>query len=241
MGGDRSLFSERTIEGGEAVIDGAEARHALQVLRMRPGDKAVLFDGSGREFVARLSLAGKREAVFEILESREGAREPALGVTVASAVPKGKRADFLVEKLCELGAAEFMPLWTARSTVDPRVRPENHVAKWRRAVVEASKQCGRRRLMRIAEPVDLAAALRNASAFAAGWVCAPDGADEGLGVAALSGPRLVVVGPEGGLDAGEMEAALAAGLKPLSLGPTILRIETAAVVALGRVLFESSR
>ena len=144
--GERCLFSERAIEGAEAFINGPEARHALQVLRMRPGDKAVLFDGGGKEFVARLRSAGRREAVFEILEAREGMREPALGVTVACAVPKGKRADFLVEKLCELGAEEFVPLWTARATVDPRVRPDNHVAKWRRAVVEASKQCGRRRL-----------------------------------------------------------------------------------------------
>ena len=235
MSGVRRFYSDNPIKGDCVALAGAEAQHALNVNRMRPGDEADLFDGSGREFRARLVRVGRREAEFEVLSSQHVDRELPVAITVASAIPRGRRADYLVEKLCELGAAALVPLWCERSVVDPRVRAESHVRKWRRAVIEASKQCGRNRLMRIERPVEFARVLDAVGQFGAAWLCSPAAPDQAVREPAAWDSALVLVGPEGGFASEEAMAAEAAGLRRLSLGPSTLRTETAATAAVVRV------
>ena len=236
MSRTRRFYSERPIQGATVTLAGAEAHHALQVARVRVGEEVLLFDGSGVECVGRLGSSGRGEATFEILARGAADREPTAAVSVAVSPPRGRRADFLVEKCCELGASEIIPLWCCRSVVDPRVRKDNHLSRWRRIAVEASKQCGRTRLTAIGEPASFEDVVRHAIRLDGGWICTP-------GVEAKSPPaprlrerRLVLIGPEGGFDAPESALARQAGLIPLGLGPTTLRVETAAIVALVRLL-----
>lgn len=235
MSSRRRFYSEHPIEGDRVTLAGAEARHALNVNRLRPGDEADLFDGSGRECRARLARAGRREAEFEVLASRQVDRELPVAITVASAIPRGRRADYLVEKLCELGAAALVPLWCERSVVDPRVRAENHLRKWSRTVIEACKQSGRNRLMRIERPLEFERMVNQTNQFDWVLICRSDADSLPIHGAEPVGSALVIVGPEGGFAPEETMAADKSGLRAFSLGPATLRTETAAAAAVVRV------
>ena len=211
---------------GEVVLDGSEAHHLATVRRIRPGDEVVLFNGDGNEYPAVVVAAGKKSVVLTVLAARAADRELPFPLVVASALPKGDRADFLVEKLTELGATRFVPLVAERSVVVPKAATAE---KLRRAVVEASKQCGRNRLMAVDEPRDwkdfLALPDLPVTRFVLHTSDAPDRpvrSDAGV---------VVAVGPEGGFAPHEVEAAAAAGWRVATLGPRVLRVETAALAA----------
>src|SRR5262249_47518234 len=134
---------------GEYTLAGADAHHLAAVRRFAPDDRVILFNGDGREYPAEVVATGKRSVVLNVLGSQAIDRELGFPLVVGSALPKGDRADFLVEKLTELGVSRFVPLVTARSVVHPK---ESAVEKLTRAVIEASKQCGRNRLMAVDVP-----------------------------------------------------------------------------------------
>ena len=231
MSGLRRFYSEEPLEEDRAVITGSEAHHILRVVRLRVGETALLFDGSGVECSSRLIASARGRAEFEILSRELVDREPSVAVTVASAVPKGKRAEFLVEKCCEIGAKAFVPLTCARSVVDPRVRPENHLARWRRTVIETSKQCGRTRLMEVIDPQSLTECVERGGDRDGRWICLP-GIPERTVSAKGAASAMLLIGPEGGFDAEEVSLADRCGFRALSLGKTTLRVETACFVAL---------
>jgi 16S rRNA (uracil1498-N3)-methyltransferase len=211
--------------GARYLVDDEEATHLARVLRVRPGDAVEVFDGEGRagRFVVR--AAGRREVELELVARSDA--DPALPFTLTAAVatPKAKRAQRLVEGLCELGVAAWVPLSLSRCEGRPP-RPDE-VRRW---AIEAAKQCGRNRLLEAAPPVDLAGLLALARAHDLALV--GDTADATPLRDVLARPRparaLVVVGPEGGFTAEERSALRGAGLASVALGPTILRIETAA-------------
>jgi 16S rRNA (uracil1498-N3)-methyltransferase len=237
MSEQRRFFSEQPIRGDSASILGAEAHHILCVLRVRVGEEVVLFDGGGGEFVARLVSGGRGEARFEVLSRREGRPGPPVQVAVAAAVPRGPRAAYLVEKCCELGAAELIPLACERGVVDPRVRSANLLDRWRRTVIEACKQCGRNRLMTISDPMAIDQLAAVSGRYGSAWVCDPEAQPEAPPMVTTAGVRLALIGPEGGLAAREVARVREAGFRPLCLGSYVLRIETAAVAALARLLW----
>ena len=142
-------FSDQPISGTLAVLSGAEAQHLKRVMRVQVGDQVTLFDGSGAEFDAVVRAIGRTEVEVEVVGRREVCREAANSVVLAVALPKGDRQRWLVEKLTEVGVARLVPVETARSVARPTTAT---LAKLRRAVVEASKQCGRNQLMEVAEP-----------------------------------------------------------------------------------------
>jgi 16S rRNA (uracil1498-N3)-methyltransferase len=214
---------------GQAVLSGPEAHHIAVVCRLRQGDPLCLFNGDGREYPARILAVERRRAVLEVLEARQPQRELGFRLEVAAPLPKGDRTQFLIEKLTEMGVASFVPLQTRRSVIQPR---EARLEKLQRYVIEASKQCGRNVLMRIAEPASWEdycgrGELVELKAF---------GHPGGLAVAdfrtrcALARAVTVAVGPEGGFAEEEVAMACTAGWRPLDLGPRILRIETAALL-----------
>lgn len=219
---------------GEYVLTGAEAHHVCAVRRFAPGDTLTLFNGDGNDYPAEILSAGKKSVVLNVLRVEPADRELPFPLAVASALPKGDRADFLVEKLTELGATRFVPLVTARSVVVPK---EGAVEKFTRAVVEASKQCGRNRLMAVDPPRTWAALLALPDLPAARFVL-----HTGPGLPSLAGEggAVVAVGPEGGLTPDEVDSAGAAGWRVASLGPRVLRVETAAVAAVVRLSVSGS-
>ncbi|MCS6864513.1 MAG: 16S rRNA (uracil(1498)-N(3))-methyltransferase [Gemmataceae bacterium] len=220
------FFTPEPLSPGEFQLTGAEAHHLAAVCRYRPGDRIVLFNGDNSEYPADVVAVGKRSVTLRILSREWADRELKYPLIVGCALPKGDRADFLIEKLTELGVTQFVPLITARSIVQPK---STVVEKFARMVVEASKQCGRNRLMVIAAPQRWESFIRNPDLPAQRFVLHPRTDATTLPPAAQA--VAVAIGPEGGLTEEEVTSAVAAQWQVAHLGPRILRIETAAVAA----------
>jgi 16S rRNA (uracil1498-N3)-methyltransferase len=142
-------FVESPITSDRAVLAGPEAHHAIHVMRLSAGAEVTLFDGSGSEFSARVEQIRHAQVELAVLSRAQIDRELPAALTLGVALPKGDRQRWLVEKAVELGVASLVPLETARSVARPT---EQALARLRRTVIEASKQCGRNRLMEIAPP-----------------------------------------------------------------------------------------
>lgn len=224
------FFVETPIAAETAQLTGPEVQHLAKVMRAKVGDEVTLFDGSGAEFRAQIERLGRSEAELRILERREVDRELPRELTLAVALPKGDRQQFLVEKLTELGATRLVPLVTRRGVAQP---VDSALARLRRRAIEASKQCGRNRLLEIA-PAENWGDFVTTRESAARLVAHPTPGETKSAAARLAElpadrPLVVAVGPEGGFSDDEIAAALAHGWQPLALGPRILRVETAAI------------
>lgn len=235
----RRLYSDRPIVGDRTTLAGAEAHHLLHVLRAKPGLIVELFDGSDAEFDAEVLRCGRHEVELAVTARREVNRESSTRLALGVALPKGDRQRQVIEKAVELGVARLTPLLTSRGEVggDPRL-----VERLARYVVEASKQCGRNRLMHIEPPCPWGEWLgREEPDSAAGkptsmvrWVATPGYAPLTAERASGRRPIAAAVGPEGGFTAEEIAAAEQGGWQLVGLGPRILRVDTAvaAVAAL---------
>jgi len=213
-----------------------EARHASQVLRLKSGDTVQLFNGRGTTADAAIDQAGKRQVRVAIQKMYEAQpRQPR--VSVAAAIPKGDRARDLVDQLSQAGADELIPLRTERSVSD--LSP-NKQARLERVAVEAAKQCGRDFVLQLADAATLETLLQAAGDETTVLLADPQG-ERSLGAWSVGDGRgvLILVGPEGGWSPGELERVEAAGVRRGWLGPHVMRIETAAVVATALVRFHS--
>ncbi|TWT32326.1 Ribosomal RNA small subunit methyltransferase E [Posidoniimonas corsicana] len=228
------FFCEQPITGDTAQLAGSEAHHLLHVMRAKPGDAITLFDGSGAEFDAEVAASTRSTVDARVLARRDVDRERPRPLVLGVALPKGDRQKYLVEKLTELGVTRLVPLVTERSVAK---LSGGALDKLRRGVIEASKQCGRNVLMTIDEPVPFEAALTLAPPTASRRIAHPgEGADQPAADSTAGGATEAwrLIGPEGGFSDTEVAAAEAAGWSRLSLGRTILRIETSAVAIAAR-------
>lgn len=238
-------FVDHPIDGTSATLDGPEAHHLAHVMRAKPGDRVILFDGSGAEFSAQIAAVARNRIALTVLARHEVDRELPVPLVLGAAIPKGDRQKWLVEKATEVGVSRIIPLITARSVVEPS--PES-LERLRRSVIEASKQCGRNRLLEIAAPLDWDAFLAQSTHFSQRWIAHPGDAALGqAGQIAPSAPahaatgQLGAIGPEGGFTAEEVARAVACGWRTIDLGPRILRVETAVVVLATRMAAMGSR
>lgn len=225
----RLLVPPARLATGELTIDGDDYAYLFRVRRLAVGDPVALFDGAGREADAVATAIGPASARLTVGAVRAVAR-PRPRLTVLQALIKGERMDWCLEKLVEVGVDAIVPCACARSVVrlDDARRASRH-QRHQALAVAAARQCGRADVPTIAPVTDLAAAL---AGLAPGrrLVAHPGGAALGAGHAA--GDHVaILVGPEGGLAPKELEAADRAGFEPVSLGPTILRAETAGLLA----------
>ncbi|MFZ5830361.1 MAG: RsmE family RNA methyltransferase [Planctomycetota bacterium] len=221
-------FSAAPIGSERAVLEGPEAHHLLHVMRARAGDRLTLFDGSGDEFTAEVVECGRNTVEFAILEQHECDRELPFSLTLAVALPKGDRQKWLVEKATELGVTRLIPLETGRGVAQPG---EAALVRMRRTVVEASKQCGRNRLMGLDPPQPWEAFIREPGDSATRLLAHPGLAEmsEVVGQIHQAGAVTIAIGPEGGFTDDEVADALGAGWLAVDLGRRILRVETAAI------------
>jgi 16S rRNA (uracil1498-N3)-methyltransferase len=229
------FFHSTPITSERVTLDGPEAHHLLHVGRTDVGHGVTLFDGSGAEFTAVVEKLGRSAVELRVVERIEVDRELPLALTVGVALPKGERQKWLVEKLTELGVTALVPLVTERGVAQPTA---GAIDRLRRNVVEASKQCGRNRLMQVDEPKPLGDWLVSSGHNADGAVDAdgdfrliahPGGSPFGeLSLDSLKSAR-VAIGPEGGFTDAEVAVATAVGWQKIALGQRILRVETAAV------------
>ncbi len=224
------------VQPGRVVLPAAGAHHARDVLRLAEGAEVEVFDGGGRVGAGRLVEVSAGRVVVEVDVVSE--RAVAVKLTIASAVPKGQRADWMVEKLAELGVMRFVPLATARSVVHPEGRGK--LDRWRRLATEAARQSGSR-VMQIDELTPLAQAIAQWQAQGVpGWFCATEVDAQPLASMARVPAAWCFIGPEGGWTDAEIQQVKAAGLVPVRLTQSVLRIETAAIVAAGLVSCDQS-
>lgn len=221
----RTFLCPELPERGPAVLPPGESRHLATVLRAAPGDELRLVDGRGRRGVARFVGLEGALARVEVLSTERGAAGSGPNgarIGVAAAIPKGARADWMVEKAVEAGLDVFFPILTRRGVATAEGASKR--ARWDRIAAEAAKQCGRATVPELLEP----RALEEVLALTAGWPVRVVAEASGGAMPHDPGDALVFVGPEGGW--APEERGLLAALAPVRLGPHILRVETAAVL-----------
>ena len=220
--------------GKRLVIEGTAANHITRVLRLRSGDELTVFDGSGGEFGARIEEFRKDAVVVGVDEHRTADRESPLSLTLAQGISRGERMDWIIQKATELGATRIVPVFTQRSVVrlDDK-QAGRKLQHWRAITVAACEQCGRNRLPDLATPVEFFDVLPASFTPNATRLLLSPHADLRIDdLRDIQSGVSVLIGPEGGLDEVEQEAAIAAGFKAVRMGPRVLRTETAAIAAL---------
>lgn len=232
-------------QGGKITIRGPAYRHLVRVLRMKPGDLVAVTDGKGAECLARLVAVGPGEALAEMVSARPTLLEPSVEVVLVVGIPKGDKSAMVLQKATELGVARFIMVPTRRSVVRlEAAREPRRRERWQKIAEAAAAQCGRSVVPAVQTAPSLAAAL---AGLACGtFILMPwegeraRGLREALDLIRRRPPAgvAVLVGPEGGWAEEEVETALAAGAVTVSLGPRILRCETAALVTAALVLYE---
>ena len=220
------LFVPAPITAGPRIIEGAQAHYLAQVMRAKAGDPVLIFDGESGEWLALVGDIGKRALTLDVREQRRPV-EAVPDLWLCAAPLKKGRIDWLAEKTCELGAARLVPVITQRTIVD-RLNGE----RLRAHMIEAAEQCGRTAVPALAEPVKLAALLRDWGDRHLFFADETGGAPAAATMAARPGPAAILIGPEGGFTPEEREAIRrvpqAVGI---GLGPRILRADTAAAAA----------
>ena len=218
--------------GDRAVLEGDEARHLTRVLRAKVGDTVSLFDGRGREWPARVAAIGRDRVELDTTEPTVDPVPVAIPLTLAIALPKGDRQKWMVEKLTELGASRLIPLETTRGVAEATASAQ---ARLERVVIEACKQCGRNTLMEIEAGRPLDRLLAEVPAGACVVIAHPGGRPlDAATMPPTATAMIALVGPEGGFTDEELCIADRAGVIRISLGPHILRVETAAIALAAR-------
>jgi 16S rRNA (uracil1498-N3)-methyltransferase len=217
--GLRTLLVAAPLAPGRVEVSGAEAHHARDVLRLRPGDAVRLCDGAGRQGAGTVAEAAPGRLAVTLAEVETATPPSIAGLTIACALPKGERAADLVRMLTEIGVGALRPLVTARGE---RASAPERLA---RVAAEALKQCRRAHALILLPPLPVAALAADSGRL---MVADPHGSPLRPGA---PGPATVAIGPEGGFTEAELGTLLAAGAEPARLGPHVMRIETAAVCA----------
>jgi 16S rRNA (uracil1498-N3)-methyltransferase len=230
----RFRISPETVEGEIAIMSPEDSRHLAQVLRMKVGDPVRLFDGRDMEYEGRVAAIGTDGVRVVVGRGQPTASESPLELILLQGFLKDAKMDLLVRQLTELGISRIVPVVTRRSVARPDARRlDGRMARWRKIAAEALKQCRRGRI----PVIDAAGGIEAALAAAGGcdlkivfWEEArrPLG-DILAGIASPVRSVALLLGPEGGFEAAEVAAAESAGFVVASLGPRILRAETAAL------------
>jgi 16S rRNA (uracil1498-N3)-methyltransferase len=231
------FFLEQPLSAGARVtLPDRVAHHARTVLRLRAGDPVVLFNGLGGEYRARLAperdaAAGRLQA--DVIGFDPIEREARCSITLIQALATSDKIDWVIEKAVEIGAVRVIVVAAKRSTVRlEAARRERRLQHWRELALAACCQCGRNRAVEVLAAGSLGEALEQAREARFKWILDP-AAPAGLPLPAASAPcsAAVAIGPEGGFDPQELQLAARSGFVPVSLGPRILRTETAGLAA----------
>ncbi len=235
----RRFYVDPALLASDAVtIEGDLAHRLAKVLRLRADDEIALFDGSGDDARVRLTAVQERAVEGTVVERCAGPPEPRVRVHLYQSITKGERFEWLLEKGTEIGVSRFTPLLAARAVVKTAAEG-NRADRWRRIVVEAAEQCGRSAVPLVDAPLPLADALPVAGGILLLPYEAAGGAAPNIQAALAAeidalfalGEVSIFIGPEGGYEPAEVEAAQAAGATVVTIGDRVLRSETAGLVA----------
>lgn len=234
-------------EPAEITLSRDESHHLVAVNRARSGDTVIAFDGRGVEWVCELISDRKHAAVLRV-RSRHARKRLPYEITLGQALPKGPAMDAIVRKATEIGATRIVPLESERTQVHlDGERSDRKVEKWQIAALEAAKQCGNPFLPEILPPQNAVAFMQSARDYDLKLIASLHSGAKSLktalhafGVTQNRAPQKVLwlIGPEGDFTPTEMDCARAAGFEPITLGPLVLRSETAATYALSILSYE---
>jgi 16S rRNA (uracil1498-N3)-methyltransferase len=238
----RFFVFRENLRGETATVTGQELDHMRKVLRLEPGAAVTLFDDSGWEHEGVIRSYTARSGEIAILKSFQPERESPLRVTLAQALGKGEKMDWVVEKATELGVAVIAPFLSSRTVPKlDRAGSEKRRARWQKIALSAAKQSGRTKVPDILEITDFQNLVRQTWPCALKLLCWEGESQINLTELHRETPRvdslLLVIGPEGGLSADEVAEATRNGFKSVGLGKRILRTETAALAALSLAQF----
>ncbi|MBQ3242181.1 MAG: 16S rRNA (uracil(1498)-N(3))-methyltransferase [Oscillospiraceae bacterium] len=227
--------------GDTVVLEGENARHISRSLRMAVGEELTLCDGAGTDYLCRLSAMDGQTVTAQILSCEPCQAEPTVFVRLYQALPKSDKMELILQKAVELGVGEVIPVLTERciSRPDPKSM-EKKLSRWQKIALEAAKQCGRGRIPAVRPLMSFSEAASELGQMEKGLFLYEKGGQPLK--AALSEPAKeigIFVGAEGGFSPDEAAAAEEAGAQPTSLGPRILRCETAPLAALSAILYET--
>ena len=242
---ERFYVAPEAMSEREALITEEEWKHLSNVLRLKAGDRVEVFDGKGRGYTGRLADLERSQARVALESPVQAARDSGLRICLGQAIPKGERMEWIVQKATELGVDAIQPLALSRCVVrlDGERKRRDRQGRWQKIALEAAKQCGRLTIPEVMYPLGLDEFLqriRPQDLFLIPWEeggqplkaffadtgdFASTGGTEQRGV-------VVMIGPEGGIEKEEMEACRYAGGRALTLGPRILRTDTAGLMIL---------
>jgi 16S rRNA (uracil1498-N3)-methyltransferase len=241
MSAPRFILTPETLSSEPVRLTGPDARHA-RVLRLQPGDEVELADGRGRAWSARVAHASPQGVELKDLQPLEVNTEPSLQVTLYQGLARGDKLELIVQKGTELGLARLVPVLTEHSQMRLEADSPKRL-RWQEIARQAARQCGRTRVPDIAVPLTWAQAVAEGrGADAAVMLCEHAGGEDAwkrrFTERPAAGTVSLYVGPEGGFAPGEIELARQAGIACVSLGPRILRSETAGLAAVALALFQ---
>ncbi|MDW7674807.1 MAG: 16S rRNA (uracil(1498)-N(3))-methyltransferase [Bacillota bacterium] len=242
-----SFFVEpQHIKDGKVYITGQDAKHLSKVLRIDAGDSVKVFDGSGMEYLVKLLSVKPSEATGQIIEQKSSITEPPIRVNLVQGLPKQGKMELIIQKTTELGITGIFPVETERSVVRiDKNKAEDKRDRWQKIAVEAVKQCGRGRIPTVYTPTTLKAFLdkldpNNNNLLIMPW---EEEASQGLKAVLTEYEQVrfsdifILIGPEGGFSQQEINEVHQLGGKIVTLGPRILRTETAGLAILSAIMY----
>ena len=237
------FIKKEDIEKDSVKITGGDALHICKVLRITEGETLTLCDGEGTDFLATVTSCSKECVALDIVDTFVCLAEPSVSVTLFQGIPKQGKMDYIIEKCTELGISQIVPVSAKRSVVkiDDKKSEAKKLERWRKIAQESVKQCGRGKIPEVTEVMTVKEAIefsRSLDLVIAAYECEKETSIK----SALSdkNPKSVgiFIGPEGGLDDGEIELFKSAGITTVTLGKRILRTETAGHTVLTAIMYE---
>lgn len=227
------------IGAGTAVLSGPDAKHLCVVMRAKPGDEVTVCDGRGADYRCRVQTAAPDRCALEIISCAPSASEPDVRVILYVGYPKADKLELIVQKAVELGAAQIVPFFSRYCVAAPK-KEEQKNERYNRIALEAAKQSGRGLVPQVCMPLTYKQMVQQAAACEAALFCYEAGGAPLLSRLAHGVKTVAIVtGSEGGFSPEEAALAAEAGLVPVSLGPRILRCETAPLAALAVVMAQT--
>ena len=238
------LFVEESLAlESEIELNEENSHYISQVLRMRAGEEVTVVDGNGLELLCEVSQISKKQVILKINEKRENATEPPYEITLFQCVSKGERMDLTVQKCTELGVSRIVPVLSERCIVKMNAKDsKGKIDRWQKISLEAARQCGRGIVPKVEDPLSLEKAYEDIENYDLTLFPWEDETGKGLKSALQSfrGKKIAIfVGPEGGFSKEEADNAVKCGAVRVTLGPRILRTETAGAAVLAMILYES--
>lgn len=239
----RFFVKDAEVQSGTIIISGDDVNHIKNVLRLQPGENITINDCAGNDFLVRIDRYGAGLIYTSVLTAMKNETEPPIEVVLFQGIPKSDKMDFIIQKSIELGAVKIVPVITEHTVVrfDYKKDAEKKTARWQKISTEAAKQCNRGTIPQVQLPIKFSEALSISEEFDLSIIPYEKEREKSLRqyIRDKSATKIALfIGPEGGFSEKEIESAISKGVKPVTLGPRILRTETAGITVMSILMYE---